>query len=48
MKLWRASQGLNYNVMFSRRGVMVLAHNVHDTRACHVYANRLDGIDNGG
>jgi sarcosine oxidase subunit beta len=42
------SQELNYNVMFSQRGVMMLAHNDHDVRSLkrHVYANRLYGIDN--
>jgi sarcosine oxidase subunit beta len=49
VKLWEGlSQELNYNVMFSQRGVMMLAHNVHDTQSLkrHVYANRLNGIDN--
>jgi sarcosine oxidase subunit beta len=34
--------------MFSQRGVMMLAHNVHDVQSLkrHVYANRLNGIDN--
>jgi sarcosine oxidase subunit beta len=33
MKLWEGlSQELNYNVMFSQRGVMMLAHNVHDVQ----------------
>src|SRR5207244_11597800 len=42
------AQELNYNVMFSQRGVMMLAHNVHDVQSLkrHVYANRLNGIDN--
>ena len=31
LKLWEGlSQALNYNVMFSQRGVMMLAHNLHD------------------
>jgi len=31
LKLWETlSQELNYNVMFSQRGVMMLAHTVHD------------------
>jgi sarcosine oxidase, subunit beta len=49
LKLWEGlSQDLNYNVMFSQRGVMMLAHNVHDAQSLkrHVYANRLNGIDN--
>jgi sarcosine oxidase subunit beta len=49
MKLWEGlSQELNYNVMFSQRGVLMLAHNVHDVQSLkrHVYANRLNGIDN--
>ena len=42
------SQDLNYNVMFSRRGVMMLAHNVHDVQSFqrHVHSNRLNGVDN--
>ena len=49
LKLWEGlSQELNYNVMFSQRGVMMLAHNEHDVQSLkrHVYANRLNGIDN--
>ena len=49
VKLWEElSQALNYNVMFSQRGVLMLAHNVHDVQSFkrHVYANRLNGIDN--
>ncbi len=49
MKLWEGlSQALNYNVMYSPRGVMMLAHNVHDVQVFkrHVHANRLQGIDN--
>jgi sarcosine oxidase subunit beta len=49
LELWEGlSQELNYNVMFSQRGVMMLAHNPHDVQSLkrHVYANRLNGIDN--
>jgi len=49
VKLWDGlSQDLNYNVMYSPRGVMMLAHNVHDVQSLkrHVHANRLNGIDN--
>jgi sarcosine oxidase, subunit beta len=49
MKLWEGlSDALNYNVMYSPRGVMMLAHNVDDVRVFkrHVHANRLMGIDN--
>ena len=49
LKLWEGlSQALNYNVMYSARGVMMLAHNTHDLQSFkrHVYANRLNGIDN--
>jgi sarcosine oxidase subunit beta len=49
MKLWEGlSQDLNYNVMYSPRGVMMLAHTVHDVQVFkrHVHANRLAGIDN--
>ncbi len=48
LKLWeRLSQELNYNVMFSQRGVLNLAHNLHDLREVsrRVNANRLNGID---
>jgi sarcosine oxidase subunit beta len=47
--LWPGlAQELNYNVMFSPRGVMLLAHNHHDEQALrrHIYANRLAGIPN--
>ena len=42
------SHDLNYNVMYSPRGVMMLAHNIHDVQVFkrHVHANRLAGIDN--
>jgi sarcosine oxidase subunit beta len=49
LKLWEGlSRELNYNVMFSPRGVMMLAHNHHDVLVLkrHVHANRLNGIDN--
>jgi sarcosine oxidase subunit beta len=49
VKLWDGlSQDLNYNVMYSPRGVMMLAHNVHDVQVLkrHVHANRLNGVDN--
>jgi sarcosine oxidase subunit beta len=49
LKLWGSlSQTLNYNVMYSARGVLMLAHNQHDVRVFkrHVHANRLQGIDN--
>jgi len=49
LKMWEGlSQELNYNVMFSQRGVMMLAHNVHDVQSFkrHVHSNRLNGIDN--
>ncbi len=49
LKLWEnLSQELNYNVMFSARGVMMLAHTVHDTQVAkrHVHANRCNGVDN--
>ncbi len=49
MKLWQdLSHELNYNVMYSPRGVMMLAHNEHDIRVFkrHVHSNRLAGIDN--
>jgi sarcosine oxidase subunit beta len=49
INLWEdLSKELNYNVMFSQRGVMMLAHNVHDVQSLkrHVHANRLNGVDN--
>jgi sarcosine oxidase subunit beta len=49
LKLWEGlSRELNYNVMYSPRGVMMLAHTDHDVRVFrrHVHANRLQGIDN--
>jgi sarcosine oxidase, subunit beta len=49
VKLWQTlSQDLNYNVMFSPRGVMMLAHTVHDIQVIkrHVHANRCNGVDN--
>jgi sarcosine oxidase, subunit beta len=49
VKLWEGlSADLNYNVMYSARGVMMLAHNTHDVQSFkrHIYANRLNGIDN--
>src|SRR6202167_3166655 len=49
VKLWESlSQTLNYNVMFSPRGVMMLAHTVHDIQVFkrHVHANRCHGVDN--
>lgn len=49
MQLWAGlSQELNYNVMYSRRGVLMLAHSTHDIQSIkrHVYANRLAGVDN--
>ncbi|MFM9937920.1 MAG: sarcosine oxidase subunit beta family protein [Hyphomicrobiaceae bacterium] len=49
MQLWEGlSRTLNYNVMYSPRGVMMVAHNEHDVRIFkrHVHANRLAGIDN--
>src|SRR6202522_3957269 len=49
VKMWGdLSQALNYNVMFSPRGVMMLAHTVHDIQVFkrHVHANRCNGEDN--
>jgi sarcosine oxidase subunit beta len=48
LRLWEdLSSTLNFNVMFSQRGVLNLAHNQHDLRelARRVNANRLNGID---
>jgi sarcosine oxidase subunit beta len=49
LKLWEGlAQELNYNVMYSPRGVLMLAHSMHDVQVFkrHVHANRLNGIDN--
>ena len=49
LKLWEGlARELNYNVMYSPRGVMMLAHSVHEVQVFrrHVHANRLNGIDN--
>ncbi len=49
LTLWEGlSRDLNYNVMYSPRGVMMLAHNHHDVLVArrHIHANRLAGIDN--
>ena len=49
LKLWEnLSQVLNYNVMFSPRGVLMLAHTVHDVQVAkrHIHANRGNGVDN--
>ncbi|MDN0083901.1 sarcosine oxidase subunit beta family protein [Crenobacter sp. SG2305] len=48
LKLWEGlSQDLNYNVMFSQRGVMNLGHTLQDMRDIErrVGANRLNGVD---
>ena len=49
LKMWRdLSQVLNYNVMYSPRGVLMLAHSVHDVQVLkrHIHANRCNGVDN--
>jgi len=49
VKMWgNLTHVLNYNVMFSPRGVMMLAHTVHDVQVFkrHVHANRAAGVDN--
>jgi sarcosine oxidase subunit beta len=48
VRLWEGlSQELNFNVMFSPRGVMNLAHTVHDLQEIkrRLHANRLNGVD---
>ena len=48
VKLWEGlSQELNFNVMFSQRGVLHLAHTVHDLHEVRrrLHANRLNGVD---
>ncbi len=49
LKMWgELSQVLNYNVMYSPRGVLMLAHSVHDVQVLkrHIHANRGNGVDN--
>ncbi len=48
LKLWEGLEGeLNWDVQFSQRGVLNLAHNLSDVRSSmrRVYANRLNGVD---
>ena len=48
VKLWEGlSRELNFNVMFSQRGVLHLAHTVHDLHEVRrrLHANRLNGVD---
>lgn len=48
MQLWEGlSQDLNYNVMFSQRGVLNLGHTLQEMRDIErrVNANRLNGVD---
>jgi sarcosine oxidase subunit beta len=48
MKLWEGlTQELNFNVMFSQRGVLNLGHSLQDMRDIvrRVNANRLNGVD---
>jgi sarcosine oxidase subunit beta len=48
MKLWEGlSQDINYNVMFSQRGVLNLGHTLQEMRDIErrVNANRLNGVD---
>jgi sarcosine oxidase subunit beta len=48
LKLWEGLEAeLDYDVLFSQRGVINLAHNLHDVRegVRRVHANRLNGVD---
>jgi len=48
LKLWEGIQEeLDYDVLFDQRGVLNLAHNLHDVRESvrRVNANRLNGVD---
>src|SRR5436190_12921730 len=48
LKLWEGlSQDLNFNVMFSQRGLLSLAHTEHDMQATRrrVFAIHMHGID---
>ena len=48
LKLWEGlSRDLNFNLMYSKRGVLSLGHSLQEMRdiARRVHANRLNGID---
>src|SRR5438105_3327805 len=48
LKLWEGlAEDLDYDIQFSQRGVLNLAHNLHDVREGkrRAYANRVNGID---
>src|SRR4029078_3367140 len=48
LKLWETlPQELDYDILFSQRGVMNLCHTLGDVRGGkrRVYANQLDGVD---
>ena len=48
LKLWEGlAAELDYNILFSQRGVLNLAHNLHDVRESvrRASANRLNGVD---
>jgi sarcosine oxidase subunit beta len=48
LKLWEnMTKELNFNVMFSQRGVLNLAHTLNEVRITkrRIHANRLNGID---
>jgi sarcosine oxidase subunit beta len=48
LKLWEGlAHELDYDILFSQRGVLNLAHNLHDVRESvrRVNANRLNGVD---
>ena len=48
LKLWEdLSRDLNFNLMYSKRGLLSLGHSLQEMRdiARRVYANRLNGID---
>jgi sarcosine oxidase subunit beta len=49
LKIWEGlTRELNYNLMFSQRGVMMLCHTAHDVQVFrrHVHANNAAGVDN--
>ncbi len=48
LRLWEGlAEELDYDLLFSQRGVLALAHNLGDVREGmgRVYANRLNGVD---
>ncbi len=48
LKLWEVwTEELDYEILFSQRGVLTLNHNLHEVREGHrgMYSNQLNGVD---